>query len=31
MDTLKDKTVLEDLVESGEAPWRLWDPAIARR
>lgn len=30
MDTLKDKTVLEDLLESGEAPWRVWDPAIAR-
>lgn len=27
MDTLKDKTVLEDLLESGEAPWRVWDPA----
>ncbi len=31
MDTLKDKNVLEDLLESGEAPWRVWasDPASA--
>jgi glucose-1-phosphate cytidylyltransferase len=26
MDTLKDKQVLEDLVEKGTMPWRL-DPA----
>jgi glucose-1-phosphate cytidylyltransferase len=25
MDTLKDKQVLENLVESGRAPWRVWD------
>ena len=24
MDTLRDKVVLEDLWESGEAPWKLW-------
>ena len=29
MDTLKDKTMLEDMLESGEAPWRVWDPAVA--
>jgi glucose-1-phosphate cytidylyltransferase len=26
MDTLKDKQVLEDLVEQGIAPWRMTDP-----
>ena len=26
MDTLKDKQVLEDLVETGKLPWRLEDP-----
>jgi hypothetical protein len=25
MDTLKDKECLEDLHESGRAPWRRWD------
>ncbi len=25
MDTLRDKTVLEDLWESGNAPWKNWD------
>lgn len=30
MDTLKDKTVLEDLLESGEAPWRVWDAPPSR-
>ncbi len=30
MDTLKDKTVLEDLLESGEAPWRVWDAPSTR-
>ena len=29
MDTLKDKTMLEDMLESGEAPWRVWDPALS--
>ena len=29
MDTLKDKHVLESLVESGQAPWRVWDPTQA--
>ncbi len=24
MDTLREKTLLEDLWESGEAPWRVW-------
>ncbi len=24
MDTLRDKTILEDLWHSGEAPWKLW-------
>ncbi|MDX6588785.1 MAG: glucose-phosphate cytidylyltransferase [Solirubrobacterales bacterium] len=27
MDTYKDAVVLNDLWSSGEAPWRLWDPA----
>jgi glucose-1-phosphate cytidylyltransferase len=26
MDTLKDKNVLESLLEAGEAPWRVWEP-----
>jgi glucose-1-phosphate cytidylyltransferase len=25
MDTLRDKTVLEDLWASGKAPWKVWD------
>lgn len=25
MDTLRDKHVLEDLWESGEAPWKIWE------
>jgi glucose-1-phosphate cytidylyltransferase len=24
MDTLRDKTVLEDLWNNGQAPWKLW-------
>lgn len=24
MDTLRDKTLLEDLLKTGEAPWRVW-------
>lgn len=24
MDTLRDKTLLEDLIKKGEAPWRVW-------
>ena len=27
MDTLKDKQTLEQLHESGTAPWQLWDPS----
>ncbi|MDX2257904.1 MAG: sugar phosphate nucleotidyltransferase [Hyphomicrobiaceae bacterium] len=30
MDTLKDKQVLEDLVESGKMPWRLPEPGQGR-
>jgi glucose-1-phosphate cytidylyltransferase len=30
MDTYKDATVLNDLWESGEAPWRVWERAGAR-
>ena len=30
MDTLKDKEVLEDLVEQGRMPWRISDaPTVA--
>ena len=25
MDTLRDKTILENLWETGKAPWKLWD------
>jgi glucose-1-phosphate cytidylyltransferase len=25
MDTLKDKTRLDALIEDGSAPWRVWD------
>jgi len=25
MDTLRDKNVLEDLWDSGEPPWRVWE------
>lgn len=28
MDTLKDKHVLEGLLESGRAPWRVWEPSL---
>jgi glucose-1-phosphate cytidylyltransferase len=34
MDTLRDKHVLQDLWDSGKAPWRIWDrprEAAARR
>ena len=24
MDTLRDKTILDDLRNSGPAPWKLW-------
>jgi glucose-1-phosphate cytidylyltransferase len=24
MDTLRDKNVLEELWQSGEAPWKIW-------
>lgn len=27
MDTLKDKHVLEGLVQSGRAPWQVWNPS----
>jgi NDP-sugar pyrophosphorylase family protein len=27
MDTLKDKHVLEALVQSGRAPWQVWNPS----
>ena len=29
MDTLKDKQWLENLHESGNAPWQVWDPGRA--
>jgi len=25
MDTLRDKNYLEDLWNSGKAPWKIWD------
>jgi glucose-1-phosphate cytidylyltransferase len=25
MDTLRDKTLLEELWQAGQAPWKLWD------
>ena len=25
MDTFKDRQTLEDLYQSGEAPWQVWD------
>ncbi len=25
MDTLRDKTQLEELWHSGKAPWKIWD------
>ncbi len=25
MDTLRDRTTLEDLWDSGSAPWRVWN------
>ena len=25
MDTLRDKIALEELWDSGDAPWKLWD------
>ena len=34
MDTLRDKHVLQELWESGDAPWKVWDrpaPAAASR
>ena len=33
MDTLKDKEVLEDMVEQGRMPWRLAEavPAVSAR
>jgi glucose-1-phosphate cytidylyltransferase len=27
MDTLKDKQLLDNLHENGQAPWQLWDPS----
>ncbi len=29
MDTLRDKNVLEDLWQRGDAPWYIWNPALA--
>ena len=29
MDTLKDKQLLDSLVENGRAPWALWEPLDA--
>lgn len=29
MDTLKEKNLLEEMWESGEAPWRIWDRPVA--
>lgn len=29
MDTLRDKNYLEDLWRSGDAPWKIWDKALA--
>jgi glucose-1-phosphate cytidylyltransferase len=31
MDTYKDATILNDLWDSGEAPWRIWEREEARR
>ena len=33
MDTLRDKHVLQEMWESGNAPWKVWDrpPAAAPR
>ena len=31
MDTLRDRQVLEDMVERGDMPWRLGDHAGKRR
>ena len=31
MDTYKDATVLNDLWDAGQAPWRVWEPAGARQ
>jgi glucose-1-phosphate cytidylyltransferase len=25
MDTLRDKTLLEELWDSGQAPWKIWN------
>jgi glucose-1-phosphate cytidylyltransferase len=30
MDTLRDRALLEDLWESGKAPWRVWAPPQSR-
>ena len=31
MDTLRDRQVLEDMVEKGEMPWRLSTQSIVKR
>jgi glucose-1-phosphate cytidylyltransferase len=30
MDTLRDRQVLEDMVERGETPWRVQSPPIIK-
>lgn len=30
MDTLREKHILEELWKSGNAPWKIWEPARAR-
>jgi glucose-1-phosphate cytidylyltransferase len=29
MDTMRDKTLLEELWQSGHAPWKIWNGACA--
>jgi hypothetical protein len=30
MDTVKEKNMLEELWNSGKAPWKIWDPPLGR-
>lgn len=30
MDTVKEKNMLEELWNSGKAPWKIWDPQLGR-